>query len=169
MVPRCCVRGPTTGAQACNRDIRGGNQRILFLTHSSRRTLLVGSLSAEWNFRLYSQLLNGELKVNGWTAGGYLVWRLIPGVRSKLAGPISGISYTGGRYPRLLAFPAAMLEASPGGHHNTARGFELENSARVLRVVGARRRLYGHASGAMQTDRNFSIRPAPAPAARRLL
>ena len=98
-----------------------------------------------------------ELKGNGWTVGGYLGWRLLPGVRFEAGGSYSGISYDGVAGTAAATFPGRRWLGSAAlvGTIKTAVGFELENSARVYGLWehdGA----YTDMLGVMQTERNFS-------------
>jgi Autotransporter beta-domain len=63
-------------------DIHGGQvNAITGLTRKLTSDFLVGVLGGYENFNYDSTLLNGRLKGDGWTAGAYLGWRFLPGLR----------------------------------------------------------------------------------------
>jgi hypothetical protein len=158
------VRGTNWSTGVQTGDIRGGQTNgILGLTRKLSPDLLVGAFGGFEVFDYTSQLLNGELKGNGWTAGGYLGWRLMPGVRFEAGGSYSGISYDGVAGTAAASFPGQRWLGSAAlvGTIKTAAGFEFENSARVYGLWehdGA----YTDTLGTMQAERNFSTGRASA-------
>ena len=82
------VRGTDWSTNQQSGDIRGGQTNgFLGLTHKLSPDFLVGAFGGMEIFNYTSQLLDGHLKGNGWTAGGYLGWRLFPDRRRFAARP----------------------------------------------------------------------------------
>jgi uncharacterized repeat protein (TIGR01451 family) len=138
-------------------DIRGGQTNGLFgVTRKVTPDLLIGVLGGYEVFAYTSVLLDGRLKGDGWTVGGYLGWRPLPGIRVDAGVARSDISYDGvagtasGRFPaeRWLA-TAALI-----GTYKIA-GFEVEPSARVY-AAWEHENAYTDSLGTPQGIRNFS-------------
>src|SRR5262249_10344212 len=123
------VRGTGWNTDQSIGDIHGSQvNAIAGLTRKLAPNFLVGVLGGYENFNYDSQLLNGRLKGDGWTAGGYLGWRLLPGLRFDASVAHSGINYDGvsglaaGTFlgNRWLATTALI------GTYRTLYGFEIE-------------------------------------------
>ena len=77
-------------------DIRGGQVNALAgVTRKVTPDFLVGIFGGYETFDYTSRTLNGTLKGDGWTIGGYLGWRFFPGLRFDASLARSGISYDG--------------------------------------------------------------------------
>ncbi len=138
-------------------DIRGGQVNALAgLTRKITPDVLFGVFGGYENFSYDSQLLNGTLKGEGWTAGGYLAWRLLPGLRFDVSGARSGVDYTGVAGMATGTFTGARWIASTGltGDYK-AQVFEIEPSARVY-GLWEQEPSYIDSLGTPQAERNFS-------------
>src|SRR5262249_13214830 len=118
--------------------------------------LLVGVFGGYENFEYTSQLLDGRLKGDGWTAGGYLGWRIMPGIRFDAGVARSGISYDGVAGTAAGTFPGQRRSATAAlvGMYKV-RGFEIEPSARVY-AVWEHDDAYVDTLGTAQAERTFS-------------
>jgi hypothetical protein len=138
-------------------DIRGGQVNALAgLTRKITPDALIGVFGGYENFSYDSQLLNGTLKGEGWTAGGYLAWRLLPGLRLDVTGARSGVDYNGVAGMAVGTFTGARWIASTGltGDYK-AQVFEIEPSARVY-GLWEHEPTYIDSLGTPQAARNFS-------------
>jgi hypothetical protein len=129
------VRGTawTTGMQTG--DIWGGQVNALAgLTRRLTPDLLVGAFGGYEQFDYTSRLLDGRLKGGGWTAGGYLGWRLLPGLRFDTGVARSGISYDGQAGTAAGTFPGQrwLVTAGLTGRYKGVPGFVIEPSAKVF-------------------------------------
>jgi hypothetical protein len=153
--------GWATGLQAG--DIRGGQiNALLGLTRKLTPDLLVGVFGGYENFDYTSQLLDGQLKGNGWTAGGYLGWRLPQGLRFDAGVARSGISYDDVAGTAAATFPGQRWLATAAliGTYKIV-GVEIEPSAKVY-AVWEHDNAFVDSLGIIQTDRNFSTGRASA-------
>jgi len=114
------------------------------------------------NFDYTSQTLNGRLKGDGWTVGGYLGWRIWPGVRFDAAIGRSGVSYSGVSGSAAASFPGNRWIAS-GGLTGTYRTpwLEIEPSAKVY-AVWEHDNSYIDSLGTLQAENTFSTGRASA-------
>ena len=64
--------------------------------------LLVGIVAGYENFRYNSAALNGTLKGDGGTIGGYAAWRILPTLRLNATLAWSSISYDAAAGPRVV-------------------------------------------------------------------
>jgi outer membrane autotransporter protein len=119
--------------------------------------MLVGVLGGLEIFDYSSQLLNGRLKGNGWTAGGYFAWRMLPGLRFDAGVGRSEISYDGIAGTAAGTFPGQrwLATAALVGTIKTATGFELEPGARIY-ALWEHENAYTDTLGVLQSERNFS-------------
>ena len=158
------IRGTNWSTSLQTGDIRGGQTNgLLGLTHKLSPDLLVGVFGGMEIFDYTSQLLDGHLKGNGWTTGGYLGWRLLPGVRFEAGGSYSGVSYDGMAGTAAANFPGRrwLATAALVGTIKPSPGFEIENSARVY-GLWEHDSAYTDTLGVTQTERNFSTGRASA-------
>jgi hypothetical protein len=109
------VRGTGWNTDPSAGDIRGGQiNAIAGLTRKLTPDFLIGILGGYENFDYSSQTLNGRLKGDGWTVGGYLGWRIWPGVRFDAAVGRSGVSYDGVSGTAAASFPGNRWMPPPG-------------------------------------------------------
>jgi len=96
-------------------DIGGGQVNALAgITHKPTSDLLIGVLGGYETFNYTSQSLSGRLKGDGWTAGAYLGWRFLPGLRLSAATARSSISYDGTAGTAAASFPGNRWLATMG-------------------------------------------------------
>jgi Bacterial Ig-like domain (group 3)/Autotransporter beta-domain len=156
--PWADVRGINWSTGLQTGDIRGGQTNgLIGLTRKLSPDVLVGAFAGAEFFDYTSQLLNGRLKGDGWTAGGYFSWRMLPGLRFDLGGGHSEISYDGLAGTAAGSFPGHRWIASAAlvGSIKTASGFEVEPSARVY-GLWEHEDAYTDTLGVTQADRDFS-------------
>jgi hypothetical protein len=157
------VRGTGWNTDQSAGDIRGGQiNAIGGLTRKLTPDFLVGVLGGYENFNYTSDTLNGRLKGDGWTVGGYLGWRLWPGVRLDAAVGRSGVNYDGVSGTAAASFPGHRWLAS-GGLTGTYRTpwLEIEPSAKVY-AIWERDDAYVDTLGTAQPENNFSTGRASA-------
>jgi hypothetical protein len=151
------VRGTGWSTDPSAGDIRGGQiNAIAGLTRKLTPDFLIGVLGGYENFHYTSQTLNGRLKGDGWTVGGYVGWRIWPGVRFDAAVGRSGISYDGVSGTAAAAFPGNRWLAS-GGLTGTYRTpwLEIEPSAKVY-AIWEHDSSYTDSLGTLQSENTFS-------------
>jgi len=151
------VRGTGWNTDPSAGDIRGGQiNAIAGLTRKLTPDFLVGVLGGYENFNYISQTLNGRLKGEGWTVGGYLGWRLWPGVRFDAAVARSGISYNGVSGTAAASFPGNRWLATGGltGTYRT-QWLEIEPSAKVY-AIWEHDNAYLDSLGTQQAENRFS-------------
>ncbi len=151
------VRGTGWSTDPSAGDIRGGQiNAIAGLTRKLTPDFLIGVLGGYENFHYTSETLNGRLKGDGWTVGGYVGWRIWPGVRLDAAVGRSGISYDGVSGTAAAAFPGNRWLASGGltGTYTT-RWLEIEPSAKVY-AIWEHDSSYTDSLGTLQSENAFS-------------
>jgi hypothetical protein len=156
--PWADIRGINWSTNLQTGDIRGGQTNgIIGITHRLSPDMLVGAFGGMEIFDYTSQLLDGQLKGSGWSAGGYFSWRMLPGLRFDLGGGYSGISYSGVAGTAAGSFPGQRWLATAAliGTVKTASGFDIEPSARVY-GLWEHDSAYTDTLGTAQAERNFS-------------
>jgi uncharacterized repeat protein (TIGR01451 family) len=151
------VRGTGWNTDQSAGDIRGGQiNAIAGLTRKLTPDFLLGVLGGYENFDYTSQTFNGRLKGDGWTVGGYLGWRVWPGVRFDAAVGRSGVSYDGVSGTAVASFPANRWLASAGltGTYRLP-WLEIEPSAKVY-AIWERDYSYIDSLGTLQAENTFS-------------
>jgi uncharacterized repeat protein (TIGR01451 family) len=151
------VRGTGWNTDPSAGDIRGGQiNAIAGLTRKLTPDFLIGILGGYENFDYTSQTLNGRLKGDGWTVGGYLGWRIWPGVRFDAALGRSGVSYDGVSGTAAASFPGNRWIASAGltGMYRM-QWLDIEPSAKVF-AVWERDSSYIDSLGTLQAENTFS-------------
>jgi outer membrane autotransporter protein len=151
------VRGTDWNTSLQTGDIKGGQTNALIgLTRKLSPDFLVGAFGGYERFDYTSQLLSGRLKGDGWTAGGYLGWRLTPGLRFDAGVARSGISYDGVAGAAAGTFPGQRWLATAALIGTIkAIGFEIEPSAKVY-GLWEHNDNYSDSLGTVQGERNFS-------------
>jgi hypothetical protein len=152
------VRGIGWNTNQQTGDIRGGQTNgLLGLSRKLAPDFLVGVFGGWENFDYTSQSLDGRLKGDGWTAGTYLGWRFLPGLRFDAGVARSGINYEGLAGTASGTFPGQRWLASVGliGFYRTMPGFEIEPSLRAY-ALWEHENAYTDSLGTMQAERNFS-------------
>jgi uncharacterized repeat protein (TIGR01451 family) len=158
------VRGTNWSTSTQTGDIRGGQSNgLIGLTRKLTPDVLVGAFGGYEIFDYTSQLLDGRLKGEGWTAGGYLGWHMLPGLRFDAGVARSGISYDGVAGTASGTFPGQrwLATAALVGTYRTMPGFEIEPSARVY-ALWEHDDAYTDTLGTLQTERTFSTGRASA-------
>ena len=138
-------------------DITGTQMNaIAGLTRKLTSDLLLGAFAGYETFNYTSETLNGRLKGDGWTVGGYLGWRLMPGLRFDATVARSGVSYDGTAGTAAATFPGTRWLASGGltGTHKAA-GFEIEPSLKAY-ALWEHESAYVDTLGTAQAERNFT-------------
>jgi hypothetical protein len=151
------VRGTGWSTDQSAGDIHGGQiNAIAGLTRKLTPNFLVGVLGGYENFDYTSNLLTGRLKGDGWTVGGYLGWRFLPGLRFDASVARSGINYDGASGTATGAFLGSRWLATTAliGTYKTY-GIEIEPSAKVY-ALWEHENSYTDSLGTLQADRNFS-------------
>ena len=152
------VRGTGWSTDQSVGDIHGGQvNAITGLTRKLTPDFLVGVLGGYENFNYDSTLLNGRLKGDGWTAGAYLGWRFLPGLRFDASVGRSGINYDGVSGAAAGTFLGSRWLATTAliGTYKTVYGIEIEPSAKVY-ALWEHENGYTDSLGTFQADRNFS-------------
>ena len=152
------VRGSDWNTSQQTGDIRGGQINALFgVTKRLAPDLLIGAFGGYENFDYTSQLLDGRLKGDGWTAGGYFGWRFLPGLRFDASLARSGINYDGVAGTAAATFPGQrwLAMASLIGIYKTHFGFEFEPSLKVY-ALWEHENAYTDNLGITESERNFS-------------
>ena len=151
------VRGTGWNTDQSAADIRGGQiNAFVGLTRKLTPDFLIGVLGGYENFDYTSQTLNGRLKGDGGTIGGYLGWRIWPGVRFDAAVGHSEIIYSGVSGTAAASFPGSRWIASTGltGMYRTP-WLEIEPSAKVY-AIWERDTSYIDSLGTLQAENTFS-------------
>jgi outer membrane autotransporter protein len=128
------ARGSGWNTGSSTGDIRGTQtNELVGITRRLSPDLLIGALGGYEHFDYSSQLLNGRLQGDGWTAGGYLGWRIDEQLRFDAAIARSGVSYDAAAGTATGSFPGSRWIASTGltGTYKF-EPFELQPSARVF-------------------------------------
>lgn len=101
--------------------------------------------------------LSGHLRGDGATAGGYVGWRFLPGVRLDVGLARSEIGYRGTAGDAVASFTGSRTFFTTGvtGSYTITPGLELEPSARLFRLWEAQS-AYTDSLGSPQAERNFS-------------
>ncbi len=128
---------------------------LIGLTRRLGPSFLLGVVGGYENFNYTSDVLNGHLKGDGWTAGGYLGWRFAPGLRFDAAAAYSGINYNGVAGTAAGNFDGRRWLVSGGVTGNyKAYGLDIEPSARVY-ALWEDENTYVDSLGTAQASRSF--------------
>ncbi len=156
-MPWVDVRGTGWDTDAEDADINGTQLNTLAgLTWRPAPDFIVGALAGYETFEFSSDLLTGQLDGTGWTVGGYLGWRMAPGLLLDLGGTRSDIDYDASAGVAAGSFTGERWLVS-GGLTGTYRssGFILEPSARVF-ALWESEDAYVDNLGTAQDARDFS-------------
>jgi outer membrane autotransporter protein len=157
------VRGTGWDTDAKDADIDGTQLNVLAgVTWRPASDFIVGALAGYESFNYSSDLLTGQLDGNGWTVGGYLGWRLAPGLLLDVGGTRSDIDYDASAGTAAGSFTGERWLVS-GGLTGTYRSsaFIFEPSARVF-ALWESEDAYVDNLGTVQDARDFSTGRASA-------
>ena len=152
------VRGAGWNTDQTVGGIRGGQvNSYVGLTRKLSPSLLVGAMTGWEGFNYTSSSLNGRMKGDGWTAGGYLGWKLVPGVRLDAAFGRSGLHYDGESGAAAGSFSGGRWLAN-GGLSGLYRlhPVEIEPSAKVY-ALWETDDAYVDTLGTAQASNRFSL------------
>lgn len=152
------LRHTTLTADGTRQDISGTQGNALAgVTYRVMPDLLVGIFGGYESFNYDVASLNGHLRGDGWTVGGYTGWRILPGIRFDAGVAQSGIGYQGVAGSAAGSFGGSRTLFTSGltGLYRFLPGFELEPSARVY-ALWEKENAYTDSLGTQQSDRSFS-------------
>lgn len=126
------------------------------LTRKLAPSFLIGAFGGYETLDYRSDQLQGRLKGDGWTAGGYLGWKLTQTIRFDAAVGYSGIGYDGTAGTAAGSFNGNRWMVS-GGLTGTyeSYGFQIEPSARIY-ALWEHENAYTDTLGTLQSARDFS-------------
>ncbi|MBR0901985.1 Ig-like domain repeat protein [Bradyrhizobium liaoningense] len=151
------IRGTGWNTDVSAGDIVGGQvNALLGVTRRLTPDFLIGAVGGYENFNYSSTTLNGRLKGDGWTVGGYLGWRISPGIRFDAALARSGVNYNGVSGTASATFPGSRWIVSAGltGAYKIAL-LEIEPSAKVY-ALWEHDQQYLDSLGTLQSAYEFS-------------
>jgi uncharacterized repeat protein (TIGR01451 family) len=151
------IRGTGWNTGLSAGDIVGGQVNALFgVTRRLTPDFLIGAVGGYENFNYSSTTLNGRLKGDGWTVGGYLGWRISPGIRFDAGLARSGVSYDGVSGTASATFPGSRWigTAALTGMYKIAL-LEIEPSAKVY-ILWEHDNQYLDSLGTLQSAYDFS-------------
>jgi len=157
------LRGLSVTTNGLGNDLRGDQVNVTAgLTRRLTPDLLVGGFAGYERLDFNSDALSSRLKGEGWTAGGYLGWRLAPTLRFDLTLARSGIAYDDSAGTASASFPGERWLASGGltGTHDW-QGLVLQPSAKVY-ALWERDAAYTDSLGIAQPANSFSAGRASA-------
>jgi Bacterial Ig-like domain (group 3)/Autotransporter beta-domain len=138
-------------------DLSGGQANALAgITYKLTPDFLVGGFGGYETFNYDVTSLDGHLKGGGWTAGGYVGWRILSGLRFDAGVAQSGIDYDGSAGTASGSFTGSrtLLTTALTGIYRMSPVFELEPSARIY-ALWEQENAYTDSLGVQQSDRNF--------------
>lgn len=161
------VRGATLDQSGRNTGAPStlyGNQINLTagLTRKLTPNFLIGAFGGYETFDYRSDQLQGRLKGDGWTTGGYLGWKMTQTIRFDAAVGYSGIGYDGSAGTASGTFNGNRWLVSSGltGTYESY-GFKIEPSARIY-ALWEHENAYTDTLGTRQAARDFSTGRASA-------
>jgi len=141
-----------------------GNQInvVAGLTRKLAPNFLIGAFGGYETFDYRSDQLQGRLKGDGWTTGGYLGWKITQKIRFDAAVGYSGIGYDGTAGTAAGSFNGNRWLVSGGltGSYES-HGFQIEPSARIY-ALWEHENAYTDTLGTQQAARDFSTGRASA-------
>ncbi|MCS3727475.1 putative Ig domain-containing protein [Bradyrhizobium betae] len=148
----------TAGTTTANQASLYGQQlnATMGLTYRVAPRLLVGVLGGYETFSYTQDAINGRLKGDGWTTGGYLGWKIVPTLRFDASVAYSGIGYDGTAGTAQGNFSGQRWMASTGltGTYKWA-GVLLEPSAKVY-ALWEHQNAYTDSLGTLQATNDFA-------------
>jgi hypothetical protein len=137
--------------------LTGGQVNALFgVSHRLAPSLVVGVLGGYETFRYDSQEFTGRLRGDGWTAGSYLGWMIVPGLRFDLAAAYSGIDYDASAGLAAGRFDGTRWLLSSGLTGTaTVEGFLVQPSVNVY-ALWEHENAYTDTLGTDQAERTFT-------------
>lgn len=129
---------------------------LLGITRKLAPNFLIGAVGGWEAFSYTQQDINGRLRGDGWTVGGYLGWLITPALRYDAALTYSGIGYQGSAGSAQGNFNGQRWMFATGftGSHELA-GFLLEPSVRVY-ALWEHQNAYTDTLGTLQGIHDFS-------------
>ncbi|WP_295854411.1 IPT/TIG domain-containing protein [Tardiphaga sp.] len=129
---------------------------LLGLTYKAAPNLAIGVVGGWETFSYTQQDINGRLKGDGWTVGGYLGWKIVPTLRYDAAVTYSGIGYNGTAGAAQGNFNGQRWMFATGltGTYQ-AYGFLLEPSAKVY-ALWEHENAYVDSLGTQQGTHDFA-------------
>jgi hypothetical protein len=119
--------------------------------------LVAGGFGGYESFGYDVNSLNGHLRGDGWTIGGYAGWRFLPGIRLDAGIAQSSIAYEGTAGSAVGSFAGSrtLFTTALTGLYRVVPGLELEPSARVY-TLWEKENAYADSLGTNQSGRSFS-------------
>ncbi|HEY1474866.1 MAG TPA: Ig-like domain repeat protein, partial [Pseudolabrys sp.] len=151
------VRGVFWERNSVGSDIKGNQiNAIAGVTARITPSFLVGVLGGYEHLDATSQVLTGQLKGGGWTAGTYLGWKFVPHLRldAGVAGTLLDYQGTAGTAAGTFSGNRWLASGGVTGTYDVAR-FVVEPSARIY-ALWEHDNAYTDSLGTLQTERNFS-------------
>jgi hypothetical protein len=139
-------------------DISGGQVNALAgVTRKITPDLLVGGFAGYEMLSYDMSSLNGHLRGGGWTAGGYLGWRMLSGVRFDAGVAQSGIDYQANAGSAAGSFSGSRTLLTTGitGTYRVGSNLDLEPSAKIYALWESENQ-YSDSLGVLQPEHNFS-------------
>ena len=152
------VRHSAWNTNSSASDLNGNQVNALAgITHKMTPDFLLGVFGGYETFNYDVASLNGHLKGGGWTAGGYVGWRIIPGIRFDAGVAQSDIDYQGSAGTAAGSFQGSrtLVTTALTGVYKLTPAFELEPSARIY-ALWEKENAYTDSLGVVQADRSFS-------------
>ncbi len=157
------VRGLSLNNNTLGNDLKGNQLNVTAgLTRKLTPDFLVGGFAGYEHLDFNSDALNSRLKGDGWTAGGYLGWRVAQSLRFDMTLARSGIAYNDAAGMAAASFPGDRWLAS-GGLTGTYhwQALVLQPSAKVY-ALWEHDGAYTDSLGIAQPTNNFSTGRASA-------
>jgi hypothetical protein len=137
-----------------------GGDQLNALAGVTRRIgpdFLVGAFGGYESFTYDETSLDARLRGSGWTAGGYLGWRFLPGIRFDAGFAQSLLDYNAAAGTAAGSFPGSRSLVTTGltGTYWFSRALEFEPSARVY-ALWEKESAYTDSLGTAQAANDFS-------------
>lgn len=152
------------GTPITEANLRGSQLNLVAgLTYKPAANFLIGLLGGYETFSYTEQDINGKLKGDGWTVGGYAGWKITDTLRWDAAVAYSGIGYNGAAGTATGNFSGDRWLASTGltGTYTFDGGLMVEPSLKVY-ALWEQQAAYTDSLGTLQSARDFSTGRASA-------